>query len=117
MNTFETLVQAAANRDALKLRELTLEFLDAHAALENVAQPGFTDLKHLVIAAGLLDLFAARRGQRAPTWVAEVSSVEPFFLVAAAERMPRLRALCEAEAPPELKKRGLFAPPNFLEFA
>ncbi len=117
MNKLETLVHAAADRDSLKLRELTLEFLSAHPTLEDIEKPDFPDSKHLAIAAGLLDLFATRRHQQPPLWVTGVTGVEPFFLVAAAERMPRLRELCETQAPPELKKRGLLAPPNFLEFA
>jgi hypothetical protein len=80
-------------------------------------KPNFSDPVQLAIAAGLLELFATRRGQAAPTWVKNFSSPTPFFLVAAAERMPRLRQLCEMDAPVELRKRGLFAPPNFLEFA
>ena len=117
MNLFEQLVFAAANRQSLELRELTLEFLAQNATLETVPQPNFSDPLQLAIAAGLLELFASRRGQTAPDWVKNFSSPTPFFLVAAALRMPRLRELCETSAPPELLKRGLFAPPNFLEFA
>ena len=117
MTLFEQLVLAAANRESLALRELTLEFLAQNATLEEIAQPNFSDPLQLAIAAGLLELFAARRGQTAPAWVKQFFSPTPFFLVAAALRMPRLRKLCETQAPPELLKRGLFAPPNFLEFA
>jgi hypothetical protein len=117
MNLFEQLVLAAANRESLELRELTLEFLAKNPAFEQIAQPNFSDPLQLAIAAGLLELFATRSGQTAPDWVKNFSSPTPFFLVAAALRMPRLRALCEKDAPPELLKRGLFAPPNFLEFA
>jgi hypothetical protein len=42
---------------------------------------------------------------------------EPVFLPKAAARMKRLRALCEAQAPEPLRKRGLYAPPDFLTFA
>ncbi len=117
MNLFEQLVLAAANRQSLELRELTLEFLAQNVRLEDIAQPNFSDPIQLAIAAGLLELFANRRGQKAPAWVQNFSSPIPFFLVEAALRMPRLRDLCETNAPPELLKRGLFAPPNFLEFA
>jgi hypothetical protein len=111
------LVLAAANRQSLELRELTLEFLAQNLTLEEIAQPNFSDPVQLAIAAGLLELFATRRSQSAPDWVKQFSSPTPFFLVAAALRMPYLWELCETEAPPELLKRGLFAPPNFLEFA
>jgi hypothetical protein len=117
MNLFEQLVLAAANRESLMLRELTLEFLAQNSTLEQIPQPNFSDPVQLAIAAGLLELFATRRSQAAPDWVKNFSSPTPFFLVAAALRMPRLRELCETQAPPELLKRSLFAPPNFLEFA
>jgi hypothetical protein len=41
---------------------------------------------------------------------------EPIFLLEAAARMKRLRALCETQSPEPLRKRGFYAPPNFLEF-
>ena len=69
----EHLACAALERDSLRLRELTLEFLAAHADLELIPPPAFQDA--------------------------------------------RLRALCEAESPEPLRKRFLYAPPNFLEFA
>jgi hypothetical protein len=31
--------------------------------------------------------------------------------------MPRLRRLCESEGPEPLRRRGLFAPPEFLTHA
>ncbi len=117
MTLFEQLVLAAARRESLMLRELTLEFLAQNSTLKDIPQPNFSDPLQLAIAAGLLELFATRRGQTAPSWVKIFSSPTPFFLVEAALRMPRLRELCETQAPPELLKRGLFAPPNFLEFA
>ncbi len=117
MTLFEQLVLAAANRQSLEVRELTLEFLAQNSTLEQIAQPNFSDPLQLAIAAGLLEMFATRRGQKAPDWVKNFSSPTPFYMVAAALRMPRLRELCETNAPPALLKRGLFAPPNFLEFA
>ncbi len=116
MSDLEILAQAAAQRDSLQLRALTLEFLENHKTFEHIVMPNVQDKKLLAIAAGLLELFAARQGQQAPSWVRTIGSTEPFFLVAAAERMPRLRELCLTESPPELQKYGLYAPPNFLEF-
>jgi hypothetical protein len=117
MSDLEILAQAAAKRDSLQLRALTLEFLKNHEELEQIIIPDTEDKKLLAIAAGLLELFASRVGQNAPAWVNTIGSTEPFFLVAAAERMPRLRELCLTQSPPELQKHGLYAPPNFLEFA
>ena len=117
MTILERLAQAALDRDSLRLREIALEFLSVFPNLQAVPAPTFTDPRLHAIAASLVELFASRRGQNPPEWTRHVSSAEPFFLVSAAERMPRLRALCEAESPEPLRKRKLFAPPNFLEFA
>jgi hypothetical protein len=117
MSDLEILARAAANRDSLQLRALTLEFLENHKTFDHIVMPDIQDKKLLAIAAALLELFATRQGQQAPSWVHGVGNTEPFFLVAAAERMPRLRELCLTESPPELQRHGLYAPPNFLEFA
>ncbi len=117
MSDLEILAQTAARRDSLQLRALTLEFLQNHKILVHIMMPSIEDQKLLAIAAGLLELFATRTKQEAPAWVDTIGSTEPFFLVAAAERMPRLRELCLTQSPPELQKYGLYAPPNFLEFA
>jgi hypothetical protein len=39
-----------------------------------------------------------------------------MHLLEAATRMKRLRAHCESEAPEALRKRGLYAPADFLTF-
>ena len=38
-------------------------------------------------------------------------------LLESATTLKRLRILCETESPLPLRRRGLYAPPNFLEFA
>jgi hypothetical protein len=51
-------------------------------------------------------------------WVKNVSPLtEPVFLLKSAATMKRLRFLCETESPEALRKRGFYAPPNYLEFA
>lgn len=117
MNLTDALGQAALERDSLHLRELVLEILRTYPKLEHMPAPETQDLKARAIAAGLIELLSDRRGQTAPAWTTLEGSTEPFFLVAAAETMPRLRLLCENNAPSFLKKRNLYAPPNFLEFA
>ena len=117
MNVTDELALAAAERRSLELRELVLNLLHAFPDLERVPAPSTEDPRARAIAASLLELLAERRNQKPPEWTQLEGQTERFFLVAAAETMPRLRALCEREAPPMLKKRNLFAPPNFLEVA
>lgn len=118
MATLEALAEAALRWDNLQLRSLVQDFLRADTLLSAIPRPQIDDPRVLTIAAALVELFAQRAGQAAPTWTREVDGLpEPFFLLEAATRMKRLRALCETESPEPLRKRGLYAPPDFLSFA
>jgi len=112
------LAAAALACDALRLRSLAQDLLRTHPKLETVARPDTHDAQILGTSAALVELLSLRTGQTAPAWTRSIGAVPvPTFLVAAASRMPRLRALCEAESPEPLRKRGLYAPPDFLSFA
>lgn len=117
MVTLEALAKTALQRDNLHLRSLALDFIREHPDLASIPRPRTDDQQILGTAAALLELLAQRTGQAAPAWTREVGPVlEPVFLLEAATRMKRLRALCESEAPEPLRKRGLYAPPDFLMF-
>lgn len=118
MVQIDQLAEAALRRDSLALRSLTQDFLRTHPDLSDIVRPQTSDARVLAAAAALIELFALRRSQAAPTWVDESEPMaEPFFLVAAALTMKRLRATCEAEAPEALRKHGFYAPADFLDFA
>ena len=114
----EQLAEAAINQDALSLRSLTQDLLRAHPRLKDFSRPMAVDFKTLAAAAALIELFAERLHQEPPAWTREIGALpEPIYLVRAAATMKRLRVLCEQQAPEPLRKRGFFAPPNFLESA
>ena len=118
MVTLEQLAQAALDRDNLRLRGLAQDWLRENPRLSDTLRPHSRDARLLAAAASLIELFAQRQRQDPPAWVKEVGPLpEPFFLLESAARMKRLRALCETQAPEPLRKRRLYAPPNFLEFA
>jgi hypothetical protein len=118
MATLEELAQAALDRNSLRLRSLTQDFLAENPRLSSYAQPATADQRLLSAAAALIELFAERRQQPAPSWTRDVGPVaEPFYLLASAAQFSRLRELCETESPLPLRRRRLYAPPNFLEFA
>ena len=72
----------------------------------------------MAAAASLVELLSLRLHQTPPPWAKDVGALpEPIYLLKAAGSMKRLRILCETEAPEPLRKRGFYAPPNFLEFA
>jgi hypothetical protein len=117
MVTLEALAETALQRDSLRLRSLVQDFVREHPQLTAIPRPQIDNQQILGTAAALLELLAQRSGQAAPAWTREIGAVpEPMFLLEAAARMKRLRALCEAEAPEPLRKRGLYAPPDFLSF-
>lgn len=118
MATLEALAEAALRRDGLRLRSLAQDFLREHPRFDDVPRPTIPDATTLSAAAGLLELLGERNGRAVPEWTRSVGPAPaPVYLVAAAERMERLRVLCESESPRPLRKRGLYAPPDFLSFA
>jgi hypothetical protein len=72
----------------------------------------------LALAAGLLELFAQRLNQPSPAWTQLVGALpEPLYLLKAAHTLRRLRELCESQSPEPLRRRNLYASPNYLEMA
>lgn len=118
MNELPEIARTALKRDALMLRALTQEFIHAQPEFALVQRPDLSDLREMAFAASLVELLAMRANQAPPQWTVGVpASPEPFYLLAYAEKMPRLKQMCHDESPEPLRKRGFYAPPNFLEFA
>jgi hypothetical protein len=118
MARIDQLAEAALSGDALLLRSLAQQWLRDNPTLSESVPPQSSDPSILAIAAAFVELFAERRREAAPNWTRSVGGLDhPFFLVRSAERMPRLRRLCEDESPLPLRKRNLFAPATYLQFA
>jgi hypothetical protein len=118
MVRLEDLAQAALSGEALELRMLTQDWLRENPRLDTCAAPQSADPAILTVAAALVELFASRAGQPAPKWSGSVGPLAgPHFLLRAAQKMNRLRRLCEEESPLPLRRRNLFAPADFLTFA
>ena len=118
MERIEQLAQAALERDHLKLRSLVQDVTREKVDWSNTLRPSTNDARLLVVSAALVELLAQRNNQAAPAWTKEVGALkEPFFLLESATRMKRLRILCETQSPEPMRKRLLYAPPHFLEFA
>lgn len=118
MINIDDLATAALNRDALRVRSLVQDFVQSGEKLTHLLPPTTQDARLLSVAAAVVELLAERTGQPAPSWTAGIGPVtEPMFLVAAAERLPSLKQLCQEESPEPLKRRRLFAPPNYLTWA
>ncbi|MBM3266079.1 MAG: hypothetical protein FJZ01_00395 [Candidatus Sericytochromatia bacterium] len=119
MASLDEVARAALARDALAVRSLVQDLLRERPSISDWEAPhDVSDPGLLALAAALAELLADRCGQAAPPWTAKVGPLpEPFFLLRSAETMKNLRMQCEAESPPPLRKRRLYAPANFLEFA
>ena len=118
METIERMAEAAINGESLLLRSLTQDLLREQSSLSDCPKPQTKDLRYLAAAASLVELLALRLRQSPPSWTQEVGALsEPIYLLKAAASMKRLRELCETQSPEPLRKRGFYAPPNFLEFA
>ena len=118
MASLEDIAHAALDGDALALRSLVQDWLGADIRLADVACPATRDPAVLAVSAALAELFAQRTGQPAPAWTSVVSGLpEARFLVRSAATMKRLRRMCEQESPDPLKRRNLYAPANYLQFA
>jgi hypothetical protein len=114
----EDLAQAAIAGDALRLRQLAQDWLRDTPHLSECQPPDSSDPQVPIVAAALVELFADRLNQQPPSWTAQIAGLpNPLYLLKSAQTMPRLRTMCQAESPPPLRKRNLFAPANFLSFA
>lgn len=115
MVRLEDIARAAIAGEALLVRSLAQDWLAAHARLSQVPLPDDPDSTVRVVSAGLVELFAMRRGEPAPAWSARVGALtEPLFLLRHAATMPRLRRMCELESPEPLRRRRIFAPADYL---
>ena len=118
MEPIEQLAQAALDRDHLKLRSLVQDLSRSKTDFSVILRPSVTDARLLILSAALTELLAQRSNQTPPAWTKEIGALkEPFFLLESAMTMKRLKTLCETQSPEPMRKRLLFAPPHFLEFA
>jgi hypothetical protein len=114
-----SLGKAMIARDAMALRAMAQDILrDPRGIIPYFPDSTEASTAERAGAAAVLDLLATRSGVAVPDWVKSVPPLDPpMFAVATAETMPRLRALCLAESPEPLRRRGFHAPPDFLTFA
>ena len=112
------LVDALLAHDALKARQWTADAEREMMIWTDVPRPVGWGAAELAVAAGIVELFASRSHQAAPSWTATVGCApDPLYLVRACETMPRLRLSCETEGPEPLRVRRIYAPPEFMTAA
>ena len=118
MELIEQLAEAALSQDHLRLRSLVQDLVRSNTQINDLRPPQTTDSHLRVISASIAELLAMRQDQQPPTWTREIGALsEPLYLLKSASHMKRLRELCETQSPEPMRKRKLYAPPHFLEFA
>lgn len=112
------LIAALLRHDALTARQWISDASRQSMDWSRVSRPaGWSELE-LAVAAGVVELLAARANQTPPAWTGTVGRAPaPVYLVRAAATMPRLRRSCETEGPQPLRSRQIYAPPEFLTVA
>ncbi|MEK6606297.1 MAG: hypothetical protein AABZ30_01430, partial [Myxococcota bacterium] len=98
------LVNALVIGDTLAARQCVADAEREGFVWTKVAAPRLSDAITMAVAAGVVEMLAARAGQPPPSWTSSVPAApHPVFLVRAAEPMPRLRRACETEGPEPLR--------------
>lgn len=117
MGWLEDMTEAVAARDSLRVSSLMHDFARCPMGDTLLEKPELP-AERLPLAAAIADLLTKRSGARAPAWTSSVGALEqPFYALAYALRVPRLREQCERESPAELRRRNVFAPSQFLTVA
>lgn len=110
------IVRAILSGDLLAARQWVADARRARVQWEVVQQPvGLNDLE-MTVAASITELLAARAGMLPPSWTFAVGpQPESRLLDPGLADMPRTLARAKLEAPEPLRKRNLFASPDFLD--
>jgi len=117
MTSLEQVAEAALKGEGLALRSLAQDWLRENTQITDSQIPRSNDPDVLAVSAALVEMFAERAGQPFPSWTTQIGALaRPRFLLQAAATMKHLRRLCEMESPMPLRRRNLFAPPDFLRF-
>lgn len=110
------LVRAILQGDLLTARQWVADAYRVRLRWEHCERPDNMDHRELAVAAGLAELLAERVGAQPPPWTGSIGAQrEPIFLDPGIEKMPRTLARAKSHAPNALRKRNLFALPDFLE--
>jgi hypothetical protein len=110
------LVRAILQGDLLTARQWVADAHRSHLKWEDCERPNGMDERELAVAAGLAELLAQRVGAQPPSWTGLVGAHrEPLMLDPGIESMPRTLARAKSHGPESLRKRNLFALPDFLD--
>ena len=112
------LVDALLSGDLLLARQCVADALRADVQWDQLPRPSDLSAKELSIAAGVIELLAARRGAAPPAWTESVGAVtELIVLDPGLEKMPRSFERARSTGPESLRRRNIVVLPDFLDVA
>jgi hypothetical protein len=104
------------NGDALVVRQWAADCTRDRTNWTTLQKPVELTGDALSVAAGLVEMMANRTAQVPPAWASNAPAVsKPIYLVP--EQMHRSREISEREGPEPLRRRHVFAMPDYLEHA
>jgi hypothetical protein len=110
------LVRAILSGDLLAARQWVADAHRERISWERVGRPTGLDEREMTVAAGIAELLAARDGEPAPAWTLSIGAQgEPLFLDPGLQDMPRTLAHAMTDGPEPLRRRNMFASPDFLD--
>jgi hypothetical protein len=110
------LVFAALRGDDLSVRQYVKDAARAGFSWASAPPPDFRGPRARAVYASVVELMSARARVPAPAWTADVACApRPVFLVRWAKKSKALRRESMAHTPDALKKRNVFALPDYLE--
>lgn len=113
-----SLVQAIVSGDLLAARQWVADARRIGVEWEKIECPDGLGEREMAVAAAMAELLAARADARPPSWTAAVGAQRDVVILdPGLERMPRSFARAKAYGPEPLRKRNLFALPDFLDVA
>lgn len=112
------LIDALVKVEPLRVRQWIMDADDEGFDWTRVAAPTDLTPSELAVAAGVVEVLAVRCGKQPPAWTASVpASPQPVWLLKFGATLPRTRKMCEEHGPAPLRRRNVFAPPEFLTAA
>jgi hypothetical protein len=110
------LVRAILSGNLLAARQWVADAKRARLPWELCQRPTGLDEREMIVAAAIAELLAARDGTQPPSWTRSIGSyAEPLFLDPGLQDMPRTLERTRTNAPESLRKRNLYASPDFLD--
>ena len=115
MARLEKIASTILQGNALEVRSLLQDWAREGLSLDSAEEPASPDPKLRAVAAGLVELLAARTGNPAPAWSQAVGAAPDALFLIRNCKSPKLRARVERESPEPFRKRNIFAPRNYLD--